>query len=60
MLVKKDVTCFARVSMTNQCLWFIGCSSTLWIGVVSQKPADVAVCLLSVLCLLLPQTDSGL
>ena len=29
---KSDVTHFACVSATDQCLWFDGCASTLWIG----------------------------
>ena len=72
---KGDATCFACVFVTDQCLWFVGCASTLWIGGVipdwsqgsqnprfgsgSRKPADVAVCPPSVCCPS-PWTDSGL
>ena len=52
--VKGDVTCFARVFVTDQCLQFVGCASTLLDrgsrnpALGSWKPADVAVCLPSV------------
>ena len=36
--VKGDVTRFARVFVTNQCLHFVGCVSTLWIGGVILDP----------------------
>ena len=69
--VKGNVTCFTHVFVTGQCLQFIGCASTLWIGGVgishksgeseSWMPADVAVCPPSVRCPSpLPWTDSGI